>query len=35
LLDQPARLDAVEVREVFVEHHLPFAYEQDPLLDRG
>jgi hypothetical protein len=35
LLDQALSLDAVEVRQVFVEHDLPVADDKDPLLDRG
>lgn len=34
LLDQDSGLDAVEVRQILVEHHLTFADDEDPLLDR-
>jgi len=34
LLDQPLGLDPVEIREVFIEHHLTIADNEEPLLDR-
>jgi hypothetical protein len=34
LLDQDPGLDAIEISQVFVEHHLP-ADQVDALLDRG
>jgi hypothetical protein len=35
LLDQAACLHPVELGQILVEHHMVFANDQDPLLDRG
>jgi hypothetical protein len=34
LLDQPLGLNPIEVRKIFVGHHLPPSDDEDPLLDR-
>jgi exodeoxyribonuclease III len=35
LFAQPFRLNAVQLRQILIQHYLPVAHDEDPLLNRG